>query len=254
MLITANELAEEIELRADRQSAHGSPGYEDFDLTSVLTEAEWQYVKEFGDRLSNRKMRGFEETEIRNQGLSALVCNEDANLSATQTGVHSFAGIQGYFFDLPDNFMYTIHEVVEIDKNNCSTEQPIIADVRNVSHKEIMRFRKNLYKKPYYNTCEAEVWRQQYKREDDGHLDINNRTAKRHQIITDGTFQVAKYSLSYMQKPKGIIVDRNTPTNQRNSILDDSVKEVLITMAVENLMERVREQKVNNNTPSSSLE
>ena len=86
--MTANEMADELELRLDRADSLGSPGYEDFDLSSVLTEAQLLYIKQFVSELNNRKGQGFEETEVRNQGLSALI-KQGANLtvSADQTRI-----------------------------------------------------------------------------------------------------------------------------------------------------------------------
>ena len=45
--MTANEMADSLELKLDRSSSFGSPGYEDFELSSVLTEAQQLYVKKF---------------------------------------------------------------------------------------------------------------------------------------------------------------------------------------------------------------
>ena len=52
--MTANEMADELELRLDRIDSFGSPGYEDFDLTSALTEAQLLYIKQFVSELNNR--------------------------------------------------------------------------------------------------------------------------------------------------------------------------------------------------------
>jgi hypothetical protein len=71
--MTANEMADEVELILDRSSSYGSPGYEDFEISSVLNMAETLYIKKFYDELNNRKGKGFQEIEIRNQGLGALI-------------------------------------------------------------------------------------------------------------------------------------------------------------------------------------
>ena len=49
--MTANEMADALELKLDRSDSFGSPGYEDFELSSVLTEAEQLYVKKYFDEL-----------------------------------------------------------------------------------------------------------------------------------------------------------------------------------------------------------
>ena len=46
-MLTANEMAAELEEKLDRANSFGSPGYEDEDLSSVLTEAQHLYVKKF---------------------------------------------------------------------------------------------------------------------------------------------------------------------------------------------------------------
>jgi hypothetical protein len=100
--MTANQMADMLEEKLDRADSFGSPGYEDFDLTSVLTEAQDLYVKKFFDEMNNRKQKGFEETEIRNQGLSALVKDGDnLTVSADQVGVIVNNNVTGKFYDLP---------------------------------------------------------------------------------------------------------------------------------------------------------
>lgn len=242
--MTGNEMAEELEIQLDRSSSFGSPGYEDFELSSVLTAAEQLYVKKFLESINNRKNESFEETEIRSQGLSALIKRGQAlTVSSDQSGIIS----NGKFFDLPEDFMYTIHEEATINKNICNTETPITADIRIIGHYEISRFRENKYKKPFFkNYGEAIVWRLVYSREIDGHEDLNNRTNKRHQLVTDGTFEVDSYSINYLQNPKGIVVDRDDPDNQRNSILDESTHLVIVQMATDLMLDRVKEQKIQN--------
>jgi len=250
--MTANEMADELELAADRVSSLGSPGYEDSDITSVLTDAEELYVKKFISRKNNRKGESFDETEIRNQGLSALVKRGAVlSVSANQTD----SSVNGTFFDLPADFMYTIHEEATIDKNICSTETPIKVDVIPIGYDEISRLSRNKYKKPYYKSYgEGTIWRLVYSRDTDGDDPASAATSKRHELVTDGTFATATYSINYLRNPKGIIVDRTTSANQRNSILDESTHSVIIDMALSLLLNRVKEQELNNIESLSDLE
>ena len=250
--MTANEMATELELELDRSSSFGSPGYDDFELSSVLTKAQELYVKKFIDKKNNRKGESFEETEIRGQGLSALIKRATAlTASSDQVGVFP----NGIYYDLPEDFMYTIHEDVTIDKNECGTQNGIVAEVAIVQHDEISRLRENKYKKPYYkNYGEAKIWRLFYSREVDGYSPLIAATNKRHQLITDGTFNVVDYSISYLINPKEIIVDRNVVTNQRNSTLDESTHLTIIAIAADIMMDRVKEQKMQNIESIKDLE
>jgi hypothetical protein len=250
--MTANEMADELELRLDRADSFGSPGYEDFDLSSVLTEAQLLYIKQFVSELNNRKGQGFEETEVRNQGLSALI-KQGANLtvSADQTGVLA----NGKFFDLPTDFMYTIYEECMIDKQQCGTEDFIKAWINVIAHDEIWQYLYNKYKKPYYKDYGwARVWRLGYQRQTSGSDPASPATPKRHQLITDGTFNVTSYTMNYLIFPSDITVDRDTPTNSRNCILDESTHTVIIDMAKDLMLDRVKEQKVQNIVPVKDLE
>lgn len=256
--MTANEMGDELELVADRVASGGSPGYEDTDLTSVLTEAEQLYVKKFISRKTNRKGESFDETEIRNQGLSALI-KRGAVLSVSSNQVDS--STNGKFFDLPIDFMYSIYEEATIDKVICGTKTTtdpgtsIIANVIPIAYDEISRLSSNKYKKPYYKDYgDARVWRLVYSREIDGDDPTFSASRKRHEIVTDGTFITSSYSINYLRNPKGIIVDRVTVANQRNSILDESTHRVIIDIALSLLMERVKEQEVSNIVGLKDLE
>jgi len=252
--MNSNAMADELELRLDRSDSFGSPGYEDFELTSVLTEAQQLYVKKFISQINNRKSEGFEETEIRNQGLGALIKNAPVlSASASQVGVID----NGRFFDLPTDFMYTIYESATIDKVKCNAGPTdyIKVGVRIIAHNEIGRFRNNKYKKPYYtNFGEGMVWRLVYSRFTDGRNPASVATAKRHQLVTDGTFNVTGYTVSYLQIPLDIIVDRATVANQRNCILDEFTHTTIIDIAADLMMNRVKEQKVQNIEGTKDLE
>lgn len=250
--MTANEMATELELELDRSSSFGSPGYEDFELASVLNKAQELYVKKFIDRKNNRKSESFEETEIRGQGLSALIKRAvTLTVSADQTGVFP----NGQYFDLPEDFMYCIQEDVTIDKNVCNTDDPIVASVSIVQHDEVTSYRGNKYKKPYYkNYGSAKIWRLFYSREIDGYDPALTATDKRHQLITDGSFNVTDYTMSYLINPKEIIVDRATPANQRNCTLDESTHLTIIGIAADLMMNRVKEQKMQNIESLKDLE
>ena len=251
--MTANEMADELDQQVDRASSFGSPGYEDFEYSSVLTDAMNVYVKQFIDRKNNRKGESLEETEVRSQGLSALIKRGAAlTVSADQTGAFT----NGTFYDLPTDFMYTIHEEGNIDKFLCNDSTTNISTTFNViAHDEVSRLEKNKYKKPYYKTYgEAMTWRLVFSRENDGQNDTTAQTAKRHQLVTDGTYNVETYSINYLRFPPEIKVDRATPSNQLNCVLDDSTHLPIIDIAKSLLLERVKENELANTASSKDLE
>jgi hypothetical protein len=251
--MTANEMADSLEQKLDRSNAFGSPGYEDDDLSSVLTEANHFYVKKYIDEVNNRKFQGFQETEIRNQGLGALIENAPSlTVSASQVGVLP----NEKFFDLPTNHMYTIYEHCVIDKLVCGSEvNYIVADVIPKGYNEIRRLIDNKYQKPYYKSYgKARVWRTEYSRQTSGIVPSAPATPKRHGIFTDGTFNVTTYVMNYLRNPSAITVDRNTPNNQRNCELDISTHTVIVDIACDLMLQRVKEQKLQIIEPFKELE
>ena len=251
--MTANEMADELDQQVDRASSFGSPGYEDNEYSSVLTDAMNVYVKQFIDRKNNRKGESLEETEVRSQGLSALIKRGIAlTVSADQTGTFT----NGTFYDLPTDFMYTIHEDGTIDKKICTDGvTPISTTFNVIAHDEVSRLEKNKYKKPYYKTYgDAMTWRLVFSRVNDGYTDYTAQTVKRHQLVTDGTFNIERYSINYLQNPPNIIVNRTTTSFQRNCILDDSTHLPIIDIAKSLLLERVQERELANMASSKDLE
>ena len=254
--MTANEMADKLEEKLDRSSSYGSPGYEDFELSSVLTEAQQLYVKKYYDEIDNRKGKGFEEIEIRNQGLGALVTDAPSLVpSASQAGVITNVSVTGKFFDLPLNHMYTIYEECFINKIECGTEDPIEAYIITVSHNEMQRFNWSKYKKPFYQSHgESRVWRSEFSRVTSGINPTAPATAKRHELFTDGTFDITRYHIRYLKNPLDILVDRDTAANQRNCELDTSTHVVIVDIATDLMMQRVKEQKMQIIEPFKELE
>lgn len=254
--MTANQMADEVERILDRSASFGSPGYEDFEITSVLNMAETLYVKKYYDELNNRKGKGFQEIEIRNQGLGALIKDAPSlTPSASQVGVITNPNVAGKFFDLPSDHMYTIYEECVIDKTECGTNNPIYAYVVQISHNEMQRFNWSKYKKPFYKSYgDARVWRSEFSRFVDGVNPANPATAKRHELFTDGTFNIVTYHMRYLKNPTEIVVDRTTPANQQNSELDESTHLVIVQMAADLMMERTKDQKLQIIEPLKELE
>ena len=227
----ANEMADKLEFLLDRANAFGSPGYTDVELSSILSTAQVHYTKRFFTYKGNALQTGFEETEARGQGLSALIQDSGAlTTSADQAGVLP----NGIFFDLPEDFMFTIYELAQIDKPNCIEDSE--AEVRVVSHDEYSKFKSNPYKRPTADNLGASVFRM--------YFNANAEGLKRHEVLTDGTFTISSYRMRYLKNPVDILVNRAAPDDQINCELDDFTHEVIVTLARDLMLETVKEQKI----------
>jgi hypothetical protein len=237
--MTANEMADKLELRLNKVDSFAAQGYEDPELSSMLNTAQVYYLQTFIDRLNNRQAKGFEETEARSWGLAPIISNVVLNQSLNQTG--SFTN--GTYYDLPSNFYAFLTEIPTSDKKNCKTEEFIEPDVVVVSHDEYKRLIANYYKKPYIGNTKGVVWRM---------ADSNFRV----QLITDGNYSITNYFAKYFRPIPNIVVDRTTPANQVDCILGSQgpglnpIHETIVEMAVGLIDRSNNDQRV----PSINLE
>jgi hypothetical protein len=229
--MTANNMADEWEIYFDKVTNFDSPGYEDTEISLLLTKAEERFF--FQNYTGSNKLReGFEETEKRRKDLSELISNANVTVSSTdQTGILP----NGTFYDLPTNFLYSIKEEVTIASDDaCANGNRI--KVKPITHDEYTVNLENPFKQPY----DELVWRLDYSRE-------TTITAKRHELITDGSYTVSAYHLRYLKRLPGITVNRTTTTNQVNSLLDESTHRRIIDMAVEIALEITVDNRLQTN-------
>jgi hypothetical protein len=74
------------------------------------------------------------------------------------------------------------------------------------------------------------------------------------QLITDGSFNVNNYRINYVRVAPPIVVDRDTPANQRNCILDESTHLAIVHIARDLALETVKEQRLTNTPSMGELE
>jgi hypothetical protein len=191
--MTAAEMREEFLILYDKITNFDAPGYEDDEISRFLSRAQERLVLHLYNPLSNKFITGFEGSEKRRKDLSELMRNANltqANVSATQTGVKP----NGQFFDLPSDFLYAVsEEVLTASTTACFNGNTI--EVKPIAHDEYTKNIKSPFKKPYKDL----VWRMDFSRATVG------ANPKRHELITDGTYTVATYSLRYLRRPQPII-------------------------------------------------
>lgn len=244
--MTASEQAEKVLALYEKLNANAAPGVSDAEMSIYLTNAQWLYVISRVTPLLNIKREGLEETEIRIQGLSALI--ETANIGTFTQGADNLPN--GYFCDLPMDFMFTIYEDVTIDKLSCVTNLPARIPIYVISHNDFSKNDINPFKKPYFNRRQGLVWRLTNSRLTTGfdsqtqisldpvtgNYEIPGQSAKRHELISNGNFTFVNYFLRYLKIPRAIISTLNgdgSTTQQINCELDEMAQETIIQMAVD---------------------
>lgn len=239
--MTANEMLDNIRVGYDTMYSLSAPGFEDSSYSIILTKAQFIYVRKSLIGKNNRNQEGFEETEVRSQGLSALVKDGLDNTTPNQPFVslnQTGALPTEVFWELPPDFMYAIMEGASTNIPDCSvTTGPVFRRVRikPVSHDEYYQNYYNPYRKPWCDGYSGLVWRIMYS--------TNQTTGrKRVGLISDGTFNITNYHLRYLKIPNDIVVDTANPVNQVNSQLDSSTHQAIVEIAIKLLAKAVREE------------
>lgn len=222
--MTANEMKYEFELKFDSLFDYSAPAYDDRQVSYLLTNAQLRIFKDHYNPLANKYRAGFEQNEQRRRDLeqlinSASISGGDISTSSSQIGVHP----NGTFYDLPDDFYLAIEE------NAVLTGSSIEINVLPVQHDWYRNNVRNPYKQPWDDL----VWRMDFRREDhgeDGGDSYTGRTAKRVELITDGT-AITDYRVRYIQTPPEIVVATAIPANQRHCILDETLHEEIVAEA-----------------------
>ncbi len=216
-------MADIFELLFDKITNNDAPGYEDTEISVLLTKAEERFFLQ-NYTGTNKLREGFEETEKRRKDLSELTSNSElisTSVSSSQVGTLP----NGVFYDLPTDFLYSIKEEVTISSDDACVNGNRIK-VKPITHDEYTVNIENPFKQPY----DELAWRIDYSRE-------TSTSNKRHELITDGSYNVTTYHLRYLKRLPGITVDRTVTTNQVNSALDESTHRRIIDIAVELALE-----------------
>jgi hypothetical protein len=232
--MTANELKIYVLTKFDSLYSGSAPGYEDSELSILFTNAQILYI--LNTLKPGQGRDTFEETEIKKQGLSALIkdgkeaVDPPAMLSTT---VGTLDGER--YWSLPSDFMFAIYEAAKTNVPYCG--DPTLKTYNRIQifpiqHNEYQLNFKNPYQKPYCDGEFGKVWRI-------NHGVLNNQ--KIHGLITDNTFEVTEYYLRYLKYPPAIVVDEEDPTNQVNCVLDPIFHYAVGDLAIMLLDKAIRE-------------
>lgn len=213
--MTAVEMRDLFFILYDKITNLAAPGYTDNEISDFLNKAQLQFVKHRYNEKGNKYQEGFEETEKRRKDLSQLTRNLVASASSDQTGVSP----NGNFYDLPEGFMYTLREEATISsEDECIDGKRIY--VKPITHDEYAINLLNPFKKPDHTV----VWRLDYSNESPSTV---TTATKRHELVTDGTYDVGSYHLRYLKIPSNIDI-----TDNIDSELDPSIHEEIVDAAV----------------------
>jgi len=188
--MTNLEFKNEFNIHYNSIATQSAPNIDDYELSVYLTKAQLEIVKNYYDPSSNRKKRGFENSEKRRVDLKELVKEFNTNTVLT-TNIKLTN--ESKVFKIPDDVFIIIYESAKCNINNCGEKQ---LNIVPKTHDEFNIQYSNPFKRPNKN----KIWR----------LDISKiNNDKVVELISD--YNINEYKIRYIKYPKPIIIsDLNT--------------------------------------------
>lgn len=235
--MNANEMSYEFDVLYDKIASLSSPGYTDKEKSVFLTKAQEIVVKRY---------QPAEYLERRRQDMANLTKTVDISTASTTQDTGKPNGTR---YDLPSDFLYPESEEATITSSEaCYNNKRIL--VRPAREDEYSLQIKNPFVRPQvkgtdYDSC----WR----------MDFFNNTngTKRVDLITDGTFTINTYHLTYFRRPADIIpyTGDGTTSAQSDCELGETVHREIVDIAIriasgitqpQEYQLKLNEEKINN--------
>lgn len=187
--MTVSEFNNNFDIQYNNIAGQSNPSLDIYEKSVYLTKAQLEIVKNYYDPDSNRKKRGFENSEKRRVDLKQLVKDYKINISTTNSiAIHP----SSRFFVVPSELFLIINEKVKVKSEDCVNGT--IIKVVPITHDEFNTQIKN----PFQNPNEDVAWR----------LNISN-------IVNDKVVEIIspynitgslEYQIRYIKYPKPIIL------------------------------------------------
>ena len=237
--MTAQEFREEFNLRYNN-ALQGAPGLDTYEISSYLTLAQEQFVKQAYD-ITKDPTKSFELVEKSRRILNELVKDEKITSS-----ISSGRGLvdESKLYELSNDVMYIVLETAK-------TASGKLIKVLPITHDEFMVSYNNPFRKPNRN----KAWRVDLSKE-------NSKTTVELVSIED----ISTYNVRYISFPKPIIVESlstaddvaglgltiNGETEAQSCLLNEATHREIVNIAVENAVLDYRESSLQNRAQINS--
>lgn len=237
--MTSSQMKYEFQLLYDSIAGLHAPPYNDREISTLLTLAQERVIKNRLSPSADNKANTLDETEKRKSEFDQLITNAKVTSYANTDDNLT----NGYFFNLPTNFLYALMERADIkftSKSGCYNVDDTLTDiwVKPMSYDMYLVNKNNPFKKPY----EEIIWR--FNLESDPNYESPTTSPKRVELLTDGKYIITSYNIRYIKKPNPIIVGTlsqskaidgfYTPTDCQ---LDSFLHREIVRLAVEDAIE-----------------
>jgi len=224
--MTATEFKEAFNTLYNNINSMASPGFDDYEISLLLTLAQEELVKNYDDPDSNDKREGFEGSTKRRIDLKELIRNyKTSNTLSNQNYTMSPNSV---VFQIPTDVFLIKQESAKIE-SNCQVGKALRFDTVTVIPKTYDEYNKQI-KNPFKKPNKNKVWRLDYNSSEPGTNIV--------ELISDR--QISEYQMRYLKYPTPIIVNTlqnglsiDGKTLQSTSELNKEIHSEIVRRAVE---------------------
>lgn len=227
--MTTTEFSNEFDILYDNIASKAAPGLDLYEKSVYLTKAQLELVKNKYNYKGNKYQTGFEASEKRRVDLKELIRDYKSNI---QISSNDNISLSSYFFRIPSDTMFIIHEQCKIIDLSCKGRVYKTINVKPKTHDEYNIQINNPFKKPDNSI----IWRLDYFSHVGGTKNI--------ELISD--LEPAIYKMRYIKYPRPIILTNlneenfdgeglsiDGQINEQTSELDKEVHQEILDRAVE---------------------
>jgi|TARA_R110000796_G_scaffold236214_1_gene355449 hypothetical protein len=219
--MTTLEFKEAFNTLYNNINSMASPGFDDYEISLLLTLAQEELVKNYNDPTSNIKQEGFEGSDKRRIDLKELIT--DYKITGQLSSPTYRISQESVIYQIPNNVFLIKQEQATV-LLDCGNNR--IVSVIPKTHDEYNRQIKNPFKKPNSN----KVWR----------LDYNSSEPGTNIVELISSQLITEYHMRYLKFPDPIIISNLTDgltingfTSSRTSELNREVHSEIVRRAVE---------------------
>lgn len=234
--MTANGMYQDFSLLLNA-STETNLGYDDkHEVSRLFNIVQLDIVKSLADGKRNILKEGIDIGKVRDDEFNNLKVYTTPTISIDSSG--RFPNNKVYTATLSNTedlmYLYNLAESVEITYSRDGTDtQYKGVNVKPVNEDELNLILNNPFRQP----DNRHILRLSYNRSDTGYEDITDATGRIIYLIGDNNTTIDKYHLSYIRKPRDIVVDIVTPANQRNCELGETIQKEIVRLAVKSALQ-----------------
>lgn len=197
----------------DKIGTDALPLLDEEELSVLANDAQENLILDKYDSKQNKNFEGFEQTEKRSQEIGDIVRYKEINTFTSGFFPNAvYVELPNTLLsnptDFSDVFWFTVYEECETDLKDCDNKNSRV-DVLERSHNDWAFIKGDPFNKPNKERI------------------IRLRSEERkHQLITDGTYNILKYFVGYIRKPIPIDL-AGIATNQVSELSDSFHRELL---------------------------